>query len=153
MSHRVDGALAALRSELGSIPGRFANESVLFGSVVMYLHGLREEVGDIDVFVSAYVYAKLRDRNDWIEQYPREGDPPLLEYAPADSLVPIHAFSQWTKRDTWLDVRRCHALAEDVLHLGRTWRCIPLREVRRHKVMAGRAKDADDIALLDALGG
>lgn len=145
----VERTLRVVRGELGAIRGRFVGEAVLFGSVVMFFHGLRqrEAVGDVDLFVSRFVYARLRVRPGWREVWPRQGDPPLLELRPAGG-VPANVFSEWAARDDWMDVRRCFLLAEDVLHEGLRWRCVPLAEVLRHKEMAGREKDTDDIEIL-----
>lgn len=76
----------------------------LFGSSVMYLHGLRDQIGDIDMFVSRPLYDALKIRG-WEEQVPREEDPPLLEAWLPGGVLPVHAFYDWKKRGMPIDVR------------------------------------------------
>jgi hypothetical protein len=144
-------ALAAAGAEPGDV--------VMFGSVVMLLHGLREEIGDIDLFVSRRLYDELKVRG-WIEHRPRVGDPPFLE-AHCGAGVPVHAFYAWTERDSWVCAAWCRYFAEEV-EPGLP--SIPLWLVRVHKagvetVLAGEGveitgsrweKHAHDLALLDA---
>lgn len=80
----------------------------LFGSSVMYLHGLRQEIGDIDMFVARGLYDVLKQRG-WEEQRPREEDPPLLEAWLPGGVLPVHAFYDWKKRGMQTDV-------QDLLH-------------------------------------
>lgn len=122
--------LDPLRRELYSHeagPGDY----VLFGSAVMYLHGLREQIGDIDLFVRRQVYGRMRQWPEWVEHCPREGDPPFLE-ADLGVGVPVHAFHSWQRRDPMVDVGACFRNAETVQGLS----CVPLWLVRVHKVQA-----------------
>lgn len=151
----VDNALMELGHQLDGIGAR-DRDYVVFGSSVMYLHRLREDVGDVDVFVSRRVWGRLLAAENWSVLTPRAGDPPLLEL-PArgvhhEDRRPIHAFYDWTARDEWLSVARCFELAEKV----KGFMCIPLAEVARQKHEAWAANPDDpthekhraDLALL-----
>lgn len=133
------GDLERRMDELGLYP---IDAPVIFGSAVMKLHGLREQIGDVDVFVPARTYARLRDRgpgvlrNPWRELRPNPDDPPLLE-AQHGSLV-FHVFWSWTSRDRWLDVPGAVAAAE---RIHGVW-CVPLRLVAFWKQESLRATAA-----------
>lgn len=109
----------------------FLGDFVLFGSTVMLLHGLRESVGDIDIFARPDLYGRLRRRPEWAEFCPREGDPAFLE-ADLGVGVPVHVFHSWQRRDPMVDVGACFRHAEVVEGLP----CIPLWLVRVHKAQA-----------------
>lgn len=130
------------------------DEYVLFGSAVLYLHGLREPdtVGDVDVFVSRRVWgALLADQMSYVLT-PQAGDPPMIERV---TEPPLHLFYDWTARDAgWITRAGCFAAAEKV----RGWQCVSLATIRSHKVgaydanraSARHAKHRRDIALIDA---
>lgn len=128
---------------------------VVFGSAVLWLHGIRAEIGDVDAFVKVPVWNVLLD-NGWTLVDPVPGiDPPFLELDLSPH-PPLHAFYDWTRRDGWLNVSRCYNLAEGV----RGVRCIPLVEVARHKREAYRdypdssehTKHLSDLRALERLG-
>lgn len=112
---------------------------VIFGSAVMKLHGLRDVIGDVDLFVTAPLFAHLRDDHGWTEMRPEPEDPPFLEVtgiAVADGpvgphLVGVryHAFYAWTARDLWISAPDAFAQREVVHGLP----CIPLTMVAQHK--------------------
>jgi hypothetical protein len=104
------------------------DDYVLFGSAVMKLHGLKDDIGDVDVFVAPRAYALLRDRSAWTERWPREGDPPLLETRAASGLL-LHAFYAWAPRDRWMDVPAAFVESEVVHGVY----CVPLSHIARHK--------------------
>lgn len=86
---------------------------VIFGSAVMKLHGLRDDISDIDVFVSQGSYARLRKRGHvWAERRPRAGDPPFLEATYKGTVV--QTFYTWTSREPMIDVCECFDEAERV---------------------------------------
>lgn len=100
---------------------------VVFGSSVMRLHGLRDQVSDVDLFVTAPRFAMLRRHPEWVELRPRDDDPPLLEtnYQGVD----FHAFYAWTSRDHWI----CAPEAFIQRGLVHSLPCIPLSMVAFHK--------------------
>lgn len=101
---------------------------VIFGSAVMFLHGLKDEddVGDVDFFLRRREWGSLMARPGWKVQTPRADDPPLLELPLS---TPLHAFYDWPARDSWMDVAYCFGQAEEV----KGYRCIPLSLLRHHK--------------------
>ena len=106
---------------------------VIFGSAVMKLHDLKDEIGDIDVFVSAAMYGRLRESakiDRWSEKRPRQDDPPFMETHVG--ALAVHMFYTWTSRDQWIDAPEAFASAEIVQGL----RCIPLELVAFHKTAA-----------------
>lgn len=145
------------------------NEYVLFGSTVLWMHGLREEVADVDVFVSPRVYGLWKDGPksfmEAFEERPRADDPPFLNLP---TIPPLHAFYEWTARDAgWITAQECFARAEwlsikrrsvGVTGWDLTWPCIPLDLVRQHKRLAYQhnlgseihEKHRRDLVLLDA---
>lgn len=154
----IGQTLERLREEL-DLANAARNEYVLFGSAVLAIHGLRDEIGDLDVFVSRGVWAEWFTIGDyWHMRVPRIDDPPFLEMR-VEGGVKIHAFYDWTIRDiSWIDPSACFAQAETVptAHLG-TWQCAPLSLIRDHKVGAWKnnpgspihEKHLKDVAAID----
>lgn len=146
----VREALAVLRGLLVLAQAR-PGEYVLFGSAVLYLHGIRsaESVGDVDVFVSRRVWGQMLEMEADVLT-PRAGDPPLLEFADLTAGKALHAFYGWSARDPWMSVEACFDSAEDV----GGWRCASLEVIRGHKAHAhlspDRAKHERDLALIDS---
>lgn len=105
---------------------------VLFGSAVMMLHGLRETIGDVDLFVRREAWAELAVRGGWRVQFPTMGDPPLLEWRGGP--VVVHAFERWAGRDYWMNVQQAWERRESV----QGWPCIPLAMLARWKRDAAR---------------
>lgn len=145
------------------------NEYVIFGSAVLYLHGIRDvnSVHDLDVFVSPRVWGALmgdKAATGMTVETPRAGDPPFLEYK-IDT--PIHFFYAWTPRDAeWITAEECFSTAEIIyrplldfggLRSKSEWRCTSLETIRKHKTKAysmnvGSArheKHARDLELID----
>jgi hypothetical protein len=102
---------------------------VLFGSAVLLLHGLRDEVGDIDVHVTEHIYERLRER-DWREREPDPAHPRLLEFE-APGCPRVHAFYAWQAGDPWISETFPVMMREAEMVEG--WRCAPLDIIRSHK--------------------
>lgn len=120
--------LECVLHERGAAP---LEDLVIFGSTVMKLHGLKQDIGDVDLFVTPRLYAGMRRRRDeWHEQRPRDDDPPFLECRIDD--LRLHAFHAWASRDRWMDVPAAFDQASPVHAL----RCIPLAMVAEHKRVA-----------------
>lgn len=132
----------------------------LFGSSVMLLHGLRDTIGDIDVFVTPAMWQTLAGRLRWQALIPGHcdpppSDPPILETR-AGGLT-IHAFYEWQVRD-WPAVSAADCLQGAQLVHG--WWCAPLTLIRQHKAWSlaqpgadtdeRQAKHRRDIAAIDA---
>lgn len=87
-----------LNMELGwQMEEGIAPSWLLMGSGMMYLHGLREEVGDVDLFVTPEKWGELVGRG-WDWETPREGDPPLAAASIDGIDVRLNAFFDWDKR-------------------------------------------------------
>lgn len=86
-----------LRLELGWQDENVKSGWVLMGSVVMYLHGLREEVGDVDLFVTPTKWGELIDKG-WDCETPRVDDPPIAATDLEGIDVRLNAFFDWDKR-------------------------------------------------------
>ena len=120
---------------------------VLFGSMAMWLHGLRDRVGDVDVFASHRLWEQLAE--SWRVRAPHPTDPPYLERL-VNGVV-VNVFYTWTVRDPEVDARECRRAAE----LVGGWWCTPLQVIRQHKQKGVShpdpryAKHRHDIAILD----
>jgi hypothetical protein len=125
-----------MRHELMYAP----QEYVVFGSTVMYLHGLREQIGDVDMFVSPWLYDVLYYAAGWQEFEPVVGHPPYLE-GDFGIGVPVHAFAAWDPTDWGVCRDACFRHAELVEGLV----CAPLWVVRAHK--------ASGVAIIDHRAG
>lgn len=136
------GSLGWLARELGPLRG----DVLVMGGAVLLLHGLREEIGDVDLFVRPATYRRLR-LSGWDERRPNPHDDAFLVWHGGP--VPVCAFirsrlttPQVDTQETW---ERSH------VHQG--WRCADLEliyEWKRHAASNGNAKherDAQVIAL------
>lgn len=147
------GQVARTFARISALPD-YRHEYVVFGSAVLWLHGIRETIGDVDVFVSPRIWGALAD-DGWTVCTPRPDDPSFLELdlAPHPSL---HVFFDWTSRDEWLSVPRCFEVAENV----RGVQCVTLEEVAQHKRESfalnegdpRHEKHRDDLAALERMG-
>lgn len=150
--------LDPLRDELDAIAerdGRFGSAApwVLFGSTVLLLWGLRDEVGDVDVFADEALWARLARSDSWEIKVGRLEDPSYLERH-VDG-IPVHVFYAWTRRQPEVDAAQCCRAAQDV----HGWPCTPLGLIRMHKAMAIERwpndprveKDLADIKAIDEL--
>lgn len=145
MNTRVEGTLAHLSHQLGIVDAT-SRDYVLFGSGVMYLHSLRGDVGDLDVYVTKEVWGKWLPLPNWMVKTPRADDPPYLTFL--GGAIEIHAFFDWTWRDKWMDVRSCFQSSQQVYGFS----CASLYEVLRHKREAANwniAKHIRDIPVIE----
>jgi hypothetical protein len=125
---------------------------VLFGSAVLLLWGLRDTIGDVDVFAHRGLWDELEYRG-WQRHTPDENDPPFLAKTIAG--LDVHAFYDWTRKDPEVDARQCLRAAEAV----HGWPCTPLQIIRMHKAMSlpkhvgseRHLKHARDVAAIDRL--
>lgn len=134
-------ALFHLNSLLNDVDAS-EDDYVLFGSIPMWFTGIREDVGDIDVFVRPHIWNKLLSLNEFDIHTPNVADPSFLEYRNF-KWPKIHIFYAWNQRDTWMDVERCYRDAVTDERTG--WRYAPLTEVTKWKLQALRTKDIDDL--------
>lgn len=126
----------SLERELFELGVQPLDEPVIFGSTVMKLYGMKDDIGDVDLFVTPVAYARLRKVNHWHELRPAPHDPPYLEaigFKPPNALA-FHVFYAWTNRDPWLDVPDAVASAVRAggvrhvrLPLVASWKCEALR--------------------------
>lgn len=143
-----------LSEELNLLLPSPARGVVLFGSAVMLLHGIRDEIGDVDLFVTRDAWSAITVKHPgrWRVQFPTVGDPPLLEWT--GGLLTVHAFERWTRRDWWINVQEVW----DRRQIVNGWPCVPLEVVRRWKVQAHKfnpgsgvhEKHLRDVELIDA---
>lgn len=124
-----------------------ASRFTIFGSAVMYLHGLRADIGDVDLFVTPALYVVLRERG-WDEQVPRDGDPPLLERH-FDRQPPAHAFFAWKPRGMPINV----AQLLNSPRMVEGWPVQPLAQLREWKLSIAfdprRKHDLADVISID----
>jgi hypothetical protein len=124
----------------------------LFGSAVLLLHGLRTEIGDIDVFVDHRVWEKLSGGINWHARCPDPDHPVFLEWNHCNGLK-VHAFYAWRNDEPEVDAFAARSTAE----LIGGWWCTPLELIRLHKQMSTRrhgsggrwTKHVDDVAAID----
>lgn len=125
-----------------------ASRYTIFGSAVMYLHGLRQKVGDVDLFVTPALYSALRERG-WKEQWPKEGDPPLLE-CKFRHMPPAHAFYAWKGRGMPINV--AEMLGSPRMVDG--WPVQRLSQLREWKLSISfdptRPNDFEDVIAIDS---
>lgn len=136
--------LELLRRELDAV-GATDDEYVIFGSTVLYLHGIIErEPGDVDVFVSKRVWGLLLPRKGWRVLVPAAGDPPILNRR---SEPELNLFFDWHKRDKWMNPSDVFASATEI----DGYMLASVDEVMKHKVEAAEnqlskvQKHLDDI--------
>jgi hypothetical protein len=118
----IDDTLAWLRGRLESAYG--LTDYVLFGSTVLYLHGLREaeSVGDVDVFVSRRVFDHLTDPRfrltavpEWSREEPtprRPAIPALEDVAARLRVLHMDAAGRVDEREALLRRRRARTRLE-----------------------------------------
>jgi hypothetical protein len=161
--------LYPLKRELNEYADKYVNQGpdgemgadwVVFGSFVLLLHGLREGIGDVDVFVAPSLWVALSGTLNWRLQLPNRKDPPLLERLVGG--VRVHAFYAWTTSEPVVTAEEAREQAEVVGVGVDAWPCVPLSLIRRHKIASreynpgsvGHNKHRADIAAIDGyLGG
>jgi hypothetical protein len=130
-------ALAPLRRELAAAAADVgyrhddpAAPWALFGSGVLLLHGLRDRIGDVDLFVAPTIWSVFASRAGWERRAPDRRDPAFLERELAGRRVCL--FHSWSSRDPVVDAEQCRRAAER--RAG--WWATPLALVRAHKEAA-----------------
>jgi hypothetical protein len=125
---------------------------VISGSAVLFLHCLdrAKPMGDLDIFIPTRTWFALMSTGEWDvwttdpADPARRVDPPYLVKI-VDGLE-VNVFFQWRKRGVGdIDVAFWLHNSEEVDGLP----CIPLQFILDWKREVGRAKDVDDIALLE----
>jgi hypothetical protein len=101
----------------------------MFGSAVLYLHGLRDRIGDVEFFVTERLYRLIEPVA--IERRPDPADPPYLE-VDVGAGVPVNFFYDWCHADPHTSPEHCLRCAEIV----KGWRCMPLWMLRTVKLGA-----------------
>lgn len=120
---------------------------VLTGSAAMAAHGIDIEPGDIDIFADHGLYLALRDRPEWEETWPREGDPPMLVW---DRHAPkACVWSQWDDHHLHGDIIGA-AFRTRVTAEFSGWPTMDLALLRTWKALINRPKDREHVELIDA---
>ncbi len=115
----------------------------IIGGACLVIHGLRKG-DDIDMFVTKRLYNELLKRG-WDEQWPRKGDPPMLE-AVVEGIA-VHVFYNWQKREKWQpNVKKI--IKEPELIEGFPF--MPLELMYEWKSSVNRHKDRKDLELIKA---
>jgi hypothetical protein len=128
----------------------------LFGSAVLELHGLREEIADVDIAVSHGMFERLAGRLATALRVPYPFHPPYLEMRDGGGCV--HIFYDWRHDEPLIDLREVRR--ESSVHgesVAEQWPATSLRVVRGHKIACeiyhgtqGRwSKHSDDLAKLN----
>lgn len=138
MTAIVDSTLGALWQQLrdaGVIlpPTRCdaqPTEAALFGSAVLALHGLRDEIGDVDLAVAPAAF-KLLHRAGWEPTFGEHPSHPMFLAWRTERHV-VHAFSSWRSDQPEIDPALVLERAE-CLH---GWPAAPLALVAHHKATA-----------------
>lgn len=131
LSATLDELEAELEDALAGDPMR--GNVALFGSVVLERHGLRDRVGDVDLFVSVGLFTRLERRPGWmLEHGEHPGHPVYLVRSEAE--LEVHAFYAWRGDEPEVDAQEALDAALDVGPLLYA----PLALVRKHKAGALR---------------
>lgn len=120
------GAWPLLRAELLAL--HIFEEVVLFGSAPMLLAGLRDSIGDIDLFATPGACTRLFERG-WARRMPDPAHPPYLERFGLGEGLTVHAFFSWRGDEPIIDA--WEALCERETVAG--WPCVPLGLLLKHK--------------------
>lgn len=99
----------------------------LFGSAVMQLHLLRDDISDVDVAVNYRLFEMLANTVACRFEMPRRDHPPLLVFR--DGGADCHIFYDWRHDEPAIDLDDCRRTS----HIVNGWPCTPLREIRAHK--------------------
>jgi hypothetical protein len=113
------------------------DEVAMFGSASLVLRGIIDrQPGDIDLLVTRRVWGRLLDRPGWEALTPRADDPPYLCRL-LEGGIPASVFYAW--RDPWLQINvedEINEREQVLTELGKPWPCVPIYNVRRHKMQA-----------------
>jgi hypothetical protein len=128
----IDFILAALRTLLEragvGCSTTEPHDCALFGSAVLALHRLRDEIGDVDLAVTPEAFAKL-ERQGWCVERGDglPGHPPFLALRLGGH--DVNAFQSWRADQPEIDIPLVIRRAVSV-HM---WPCAPLALVAHHK--------------------
>lgn len=148
--HLHDEIAAAVRGRPAGPPYNGVGEHawMIQGSGAMKLQGIPVEPDDIDVFVKPWLYGELKSRG-WTELWPREGDPPMLEWGACR--LPVHAWYDWD--DRWPEPEPLKQAFENIVparFMGRTFPVMSLPLIVYWKGLIRRPKDVAHIELIHA---
>ena len=124
---------------------------LLTGSVVLWLHGIRESVGDIDVFVTPEAWDRLNahvdvDGKGWEIVTPNPDHPPLLRKKIMG--VTVDAWKEWAHPQ---DMTVEYAFATREIKAG--YPVMSLDALREWKTKLTHPKHAADVKLIDEATG
>lgn len=137
--------------ELGEPCGLQRENMLVNGSASMVLHGMDRQIDDVDLFVPTRVWFKLRDNdfrwntyltNPWDSEL--LCDPPFI-YRWVQG-VEVNVFFAWRRRG-YVDIDVADEFRRAVNKSN--FLAVPLRQLRRWKVEAGRWKDIHDVHEID----
>lgn len=123
---------------------------VIQGTAAMKLHGIPVEPGDIDIFAERWLYDALRERRGWIQRWPNDGDPPLLEWNACR--IPVNVWYAWDDRSwRWSPdpIAEAFENQERVSWSSRQWPVLSLQVIYRWKSLIGRPKDAMHLQMIE----
>lgn len=128
-----------------------------FGSTVLALHGLRDQISDIDVFLDHRIWECCAGRLMWQLKLPNPDHPPYIEKYAAG--YKVNGFYRWRADEAGvIDADGGRREAEKIGGgTSTSVYCIPLVTVRRHKIYSidlygdqGRwAKHATDLEAIN----
>lgn len=102
----------------------------LFGSAVMQLHDLREDISDVDIAVHFELFEALAG-DSWSKlRVPHAMHPPYIERRDVGGNGNVHIFYDWRRDEPEIDM---HEVRRGDLIIG-GWPCAPLTLIRNHKM-------------------
>lgn len=145
---------AELLARPGGPPSWVRDEAMpwcAFGSFPLYLHGIRKEYSDIDLFVAPELWQRMV--HGWSVRLPDPAHPPFLTRTFVGG-VEVNAFYAWRADEPEVDATICRRQAAFVHDMP----CAPLALIREHKAVtlerypdsARHAKHRADVAAIDA---
>lgn len=124
--------LKAVLSDASERAGLKAHPWALFGSAVMQLHGLRDEISDVDVAVHHRVFEVLANSIAFELRCPDPAHPPFLVFRDAGGDCAI--FYAWRSDEPEVNLGWVRLYSEVV----KDWPCAPLIEIAKHKLASIR---------------
>lgn len=158
----IADALSDLRFEMARAGARAHGDYVLVGGVVLWLHGLRESIEDIDGFVTPELFDGLYVRDGWYADFDDHGHP-FVGWETHGVPVSVCAASppgRWAPAtegdlvEETLDRSERVEGRNELAGLG-AWPCQPVRQLHAWKscFTEPRPKDGEDLRVMaDYLG-